>query len=175
MKEPIEFLISHRKSIVEAYNKNHAQTKDTWNYLEKTVPELFQTMSFNTFKQYVRVLVAVVREFNEPLNGEGMVIQNLYNSSEEHNEPKTLLQDKLDKVIQINQTKSSVRQKLDRKPKRIFGWNVQRAKDGYYRCYRKINNRVHSIYIGKTLDKHKAELRIKQKELELEFDNGYPK
>ena len=172
MKEPIEFLISHRKRIIEVYNQNHEQTKDTWNCLEKTLPKLFQTMSFNTFKQYVRVLVAVIREFNEPTNGERTVIQNLYNSSEDANGQKTSPQNKLDKVIQMNQAESSVRQKLDNKPNRIFGWNVQRAKDGYYRCCRKINNRVHSVYIGKTLDRHKAELRIKHKELELGLDNG---
>jgi hypothetical protein len=173
MKEPIEFLISNRKRIIEEYNQNHGQTKNTWNCLEKTLPELLQVMSFNTFKQYVRILAAVVQEINKPANGKRRVIQNLYNSPVKDNGQKTPSQNELDKVIQMNQAESSVRQKLDRNPKRIFGWNVQRAKDGYYRCYRKINNRVHSIYIGKTLDRHKAELRIQQKELELGIDSGY--
>ncbi len=52
--------------------------------------------------------------------------------------------------------------------KNIAGWNVQRAKDGYYRVYRKIRGRVHSIYIGRELDIEKANRRIAQKEKELE-------
>ncbi len=175
MREPLEFLISHRKRVIEEYNQNDGQTKNTWNCLGETLPELFQVMSYNTFKQYVRVLAAVDQEFNRSTNGEGTVIQNLYNCSDDNNGPKTSRQNELDKVRQINQPESAVRQKIDRNPKRVFGWNVQRSKDGYYRCYRKIKNRVHSIYIGKTLDTHKAEFRIKQKELELEIGNGYAK
>ncbi|HYA41982.1 MAG TPA: hypothetical protein VEF34_11800 [Syntrophobacteraceae bacterium] len=51
--------------------------------------------------------------------------------------------------------------------KKIGRWNAQRSRDGYYRLYRKIGGRVHSIYIGKHLDLDKAEKRIADKEREL--------
>jgi len=51
--------------------------------------------------------------------------------------------------------------------KRIAGWNAQLSKDGYYRLYRKIKGRVHSIYIGKELDIDKAHKRIAEKERQL--------
>ena len=51
--------------------------------------------------------------------------------------------------------------------KKIAGWNVQRSKDGYYRVYRKIRGKVHSIYIGRELDIEKANRRIAEKEEEL--------
>ena len=51
--------------------------------------------------------------------------------------------------------------------KKIAGWNVQRSKDGYYRVYRKIKGKVHSIYIGRELDIDKANRRIADKEREL--------
>jgi hypothetical protein len=52
-------------------------------------------------------------------------------------------------------------------PKKIGRWNAQRSKDGYYRLYRKIKGRVHSIYIGKELDIDKARMRIAEKEIKL--------
>jgi chaperonin cofactor prefoldin len=52
-------------------------------------------------------------------------------------------------------------------PAKIGRWNAQRSKDGYYRLYRKIGGRVHSIYIGKELDIDKAVKRIAEKEKEL--------
>lgn len=51
--------------------------------------------------------------------------------------------------------------------RKIAGWNVQLSKDGYYRVYRKIKGKVHSIYIGKELDIDKANRRIADKEREL--------
>jgi hypothetical protein len=50
---------------------------------------------------------------------------------------------------------------------KIGRWNAQRSKDGYYRLYRKIRGRVHSIYIGKDLDIDKARRRIAEKENQL--------
>jgi hypothetical protein len=52
-------------------------------------------------------------------------------------------------------------------PKKIGRWNAQRSKDGYYRLYRKIGGRVHSIYVGKELDIDKAQSRIADKERKL--------
>jgi hypothetical protein len=66
----------------------------------------------------------------------------------------------------------TVRQELDPHPKRILGWNVRKAKDGYYRCYRKINNRVHSLYLSKTIDVQTAQQRIQEKEKNVKLDNS---
>lgn len=52
-------------------------------------------------------------------------------------------------------------------PKKIGRWNAQLSKDGYYRLYRKIRGRVHSIYIGKDLDIDRALAKIAEKEKEL--------
>jgi chromosome segregation ATPase len=74
------------------------------------------------------------------------------------------LKTRLDKVIHTQALDAAVIHGLDKKPKRICGWNVQKSKDGYYRCYRKIAKRVHSVYIGKDLDLKKAQVRITKKE-----------
>jgi len=57
-------------------------------------------------------------------------------------------------------------------PKKIGRWNAQRSKDGYYRLYRKIGGRVHSIYVGKELDIEKAERRIADRERKLFSPNA---
>lgn len=71
---------------------------------------------------------------------------------------------RLDKVTHAAALDAAVTHRLDKNPKRIDGWNVQKSKDGYYRCYRKIAKRVHSVYIGKDLDLKKAQGRIEEKE-----------
>ncbi|ETR68834.1 MAG: hypothetical protein OMM_10134 [Candidatus Magnetoglobus multicellularis str. Araruama] len=76
---------------------------------------------------------------------------------------------KADEPYKVRQKDGKVRQKLDRTGK-ISGWNVRKAKDGYYRCYRKIKRKVHCIYIGKKLDRDKAMTRIKEKEDCLRLD-----
>ena len=63
------------------------------------------------------------------------------------------------KVIQNPQRRTS--------PSKIGRWNAQLSKDGYYRLYRKIGGRVHSIYVGKELDIDKAERRIADRERKL--------
>ena len=75
---------------------------------------------------------------------------------------------KLDKVIHRDLPFPSGAQGSENAPKRIKGWSIQKSKDGYYRCYRKIKKKVHSIYIGKTFDTEKAKTRIKAKEKNLE-------
>jgi cell division protein FtsB len=52
-------------------------------------------------------------------------------------------------------------------PKKVGRWNAQLSKDGYYRLYRKIRGRVHSIYLGKELDFDKARAKIAEKEKKL--------
>ena len=59
-------------------------------------------------------------------------------------------------------------------PPRIGRWNAQLSSDGYYRLFRKIGGKLHSIYIGKELDMEKAELRIAEKERELLGPNQAP-
>ncbi len=134
---PIEFIVSHKEMIVPIHNQCKSQTKRTWEILKQVLPELQQTMKFNTFKQYLSVLTVVAGHLDEREAAE-----------------------------------KKVRQQLDNHPKRISGWSVQKANDGYYRCYRKIRNKVYSIYIGKKLNLQKAQDRIREKELILGLDKS---
>jgi hypothetical protein len=174
MLSPIAFLIEHRKSIFKQYHENEHQAKKTWQSLLKILPQLSECMSFNTFKQYLSVLVAVINGLDKVVQDRDELVQrldkvmqsrnNLLNELEKITQQKAELesrieelQSRLDKVIQT--------ESIDAKEaKRIGGWSVQKSKDGYYRCYRKIAKRVHSVYIGKHLNLKKAQLRITEKE-----------
>jgi len=202
MSSPLSFLADHENLILVAYRDNNNKPRDTWLSLEKYLPELSQTMTFNTFKQYISVFAfvknrldkvrqeEVIQEISNIKNEKTKLEQELLlakhrldkvrqnqdalrNKLERALEEKVCLESelkhhqiKLDKVRQ-NKRNSQVNQKLDKTPKRISGWSVQYSKDGYYRCYRKIDKRVHSIYLGKELDIKEAENRISAKEKSL--------
>ncbi len=63
--------------------------------------------------------------------------------------------------------KRVIQKSLGPAPLKVGNWNVQLSADGYYRLYRKIRGRLHSIYIGKELDIAKAEMKVAEKEREL--------
>jgi chromosome segregation ATPase len=223
MASPIEFLMEHRKTILKQYRQNDSKPKKTWENLQEILPPLSESMSFNTFKQYMSVFVSVTNGLDKVRQQRDEVIQTrdaLIKDLKITSKQKTLLEKQvdnlkigLDKVRQnrdeVTQSRDNliedlnlttkqkaqlerqvddlktrldkVRQKgvidvsalngldkkLDKKPNRIAGWNVRKSEDGYYRCYRKIAKRVHSIYIGKNLDFKKARDRITEKEKKL--------
>jgi hypothetical protein len=165
---PFSFLLDNRQLIVQAHNHSAGKTKSTWQALQKTLPELSKLMSFNTFKQYVAALLMAAKELDK-------VIHKLDQALRQN----AALQDQLghltaqlDRVRQAPKEVKSTAPLPDKMLKRIEGWNVQRAKDGYYRCYRKINNRVYCLYIGKILDVEKTKGRIRQKEKQLGLYTG---
>jgi predicted RNase H-like nuclease (RuvC/YqgF family) len=189
MSSPLSFLVEHEDTILTAYRENNAKPKNAWISLERDLPELSQAMTFNTFKQYVSVFAFVKTELDKVRQIE--VTQELSNLKNEKNELEEKLRrmarklDKvrqnrdeilkklqaslkeLDKVRHMKKPGPRVIQKLDKNPKRISGWSVQHSKDGYYRCYRKIGKRVHSVYLGKELNVKAAEDRIRAKEKSL--------
>ncbi len=164
MLSPIEFLIEHRKIILQQYRENDSKPRKAWESLQKTLPLLSATMSFNTFRQYMSVFVVVTDGLDKVIQDRDEAIEQL--KIERGNLKRRLKEatQRLDKVIQKEPIETSVIQGLDNKSKRISGWNVQKSKDGYYRCYRKIAKRLHCVYIGKDLDLEKARVRITEKE-----------
>ena len=177
MLSPIAFLIEHRKVILQQYRQHDNKAKKTWASLQKILPQLCECMRFNTFKQYMSVFAVVTDGLDKVIQERDEIIQSqdsLLNDLKITTKQKTQLEKqvnelktRLDKGIHTELLDTAVVHGLDKKPKRIGGWNVQQSKDGYFRCYRKIAKRVHSVYIGKDLDLKKAQIRIKDKEKSL--------
>ena len=164
MLSPIAFLMEHRKIILQQYRENDSKAKKAWESLQKILPQLPEAMSFNTFKQYISVFVVVTDGLDKVIQDRGEAIEQLKSEKGKLNRRLKEATQRADKVIQTEPIEASVIQGLDNIPKRISGWNVQKSKDGYYRCYRKIAKRLHSVYIGKDLDLEKAQIRITEKE-----------
>ncbi len=82
------------------------------------------------------------------------------------------LQNRLDKIVQPGDAAAPNGQPPCNPPKRIAGWSIQKSKDGYYRCYRKIRKKVHSVYIGKMFDSEKARIRVAEKEEQIRLYSG---
>ena len=172
---PLSFLMKNRDAVVTVYSQSERKPKKTWSSLKQTLPELVQAMSFNTFKQYLPVFAGVAHELDKVIQSRNVILRELEKTNQHKMELQRqaqALKKKLDRVIQTTKASSLVMQGCHREPKRIAGWNVQRSKEGYYRCYRKIQNRVHAIYIGKALDINKAKKRIAEKERALGLYNG---
>lgn len=174
MLSPIAFLMEHRKAIVKQYRQDDGKPKKTWDSLLKSLPQVSESMSFNTFKQYMSVFVGVtngldkvIQQRDELIEARDNLIKDLKKTTQQNSQLKSQVQTlktRLDKVRQSESTNPSVINGLEKNTKRICGWNVRQSKDGYYRCYRKIAKRVHSVYVGKDLDFKKAQARITEKE-----------
>jgi len=174
-KSPIQFLITHKEIILKAYEQSDRKPGKTWQSLQGTLPQLSKAMSLNTFKQYLSVFVVFNYELDRVIEENKQVRQELDKTWRQKAELQVRLkrlEKKLDKVRQKNSVEEKVIHKLDSPPKRIAGWSIQKGKDGYYRCYRKIGNKVHSLYIGKVFDAKKARTRVKEKEERLRLDKG---
>ena len=172
-RNPVQVLIENKKHVLDAY-RTGGGPKKAWGILAVEVPEIAESMSFNSFKVYVVPFVMIATEYEKQLEA---VTQELHKASERKKE----LQARLEAVMQeLENTKGKVRE-TDRKESdgivtqelhssdetNISGWTVHKGKDGYFRLHRRFKGRLYSIYAGKTLDRDKALKKIRAKESEL--------
>ena len=72
---PLSFLIENRNAVVTAYGQSERKPKKTWSSLQKTLPELVQAMSFNTFKQYLPVFAGLAHELDKVVQSRDLVLR----------------------------------------------------------------------------------------------------
>lgn len=114
MKNPVKYMMNHKRAILSAYNQNSSPVK-SWDLLCEELPDIESVMKFNTFKQYFRAFVLIVKEYEERDNN-------------------------------------------------IAGWSVHKAKDGYYRGKKRMNGKLHSVYLGKDYDRVSFTAKIQAKQ-----------
>ncbi|ETR68039.1 MAG: hypothetical protein OMM_10939 [Candidatus Magnetoglobus multicellularis str. Araruama] len=156
MSKPIEFLIKNKKEILFVHDQNNDVTQKTWDALitEKTIlPRLDLVMKFNTFKQYLKLLILVEKDLNKQKNDE---LSKLRQEISKKNDELITFQAEL---LKVKKEIPNLRQKS----KNIDGWTVRLTSKGYYNLCKSFNGKVESIYIGKTLDEQKVRLKIKEK------------
>ncbi len=170
MSRPIQFLMKHRQTVIDTFIDNDRRPQKTWEDLSRLLPDLKENMSYNTFKQYVSVLAAISSELDTVRQEKRELTCRLDKTNRQksklENRIKALEED-YKKVAGQSEPKRMVRQKPKQAPRRVMGWSVQQSKDGYYRCFRKIEGRLHCIYIGKTMVVKTARLKIREKEVAL--------
>jgi hypothetical protein len=156
MSKPIELLIENKNEILSVHDQNNGVTQKTWEVLlaeKKVVPRLDLVMKYNTFKQYLTLLVLVERDLNKQKNEE---LSKLRQIISEKDDELQLFQSQLLKV------KKEI-PKLRQNSKSINGWTVRLTSKGYYNLCKSFNGKVESIYIGKILDEQKAKRKIAEK------------
>jgi len=183
---PIDYLLEHESIVLSVYQKNDRKPKRTWESLLRQLPELPKVMSAATFRQYITVFAAIF----EGLDRVRQNCEKARQSANAHEAENQSLKDELknrqrelDKVRQDLETLSqkpsrpiddlqSVEDELDQLPKRVAGWNLRRSKDGYLRCYRRINAKLRSIYLGKSFDLDRTQRLILEKEKKIRLDRS---
>jgi hypothetical protein len=150
MAKPIDFLIEHRKTILKEYYRNEASAGKTWDVLQINLPKLKPTMSFNTFKQYLCVFIALSEKIRK--QGEKESAKLIRQKDAELSDLRLKLKE-LEKRLS----------RLGQKSQNIEGWTVRLTSKGYYNLCKSFVGKVESIYIGKVFDEGKARKRIAER------------
>jgi len=149
MAKPIDFLLENQKTILKEYERNETHLRKTWDTLQIKLPQLSDTMSFNTFKQYLSVFIALREKLRKESERE------LSKLGQKDTELSALRL----KVKELEKRLS----KLGPKSQNIEGWTVRLTAKGYYNLCKSFGGIVESIYIGKVLDEAKARKRIAER------------
>jgi hypothetical protein len=149
MAKPIDFLLENQKTILKEYDRNETRLRKTWDTLQIKLPKLSDNMSFNTFKQYLSVFIALREKLRKESEKE---LSKLKQKDAELSELRL-------KVIEMEKRLS----KLGQKSQNIEGWTVRLTSKGYYTLCKSFGGKVESIYIGKVLDEAKARKRIAER------------
>jgi hypothetical protein len=67
MSDPIKYLMDHKQIVLDAYNQDSSPVK-SWKHLCGELPDIESEMKFNTFKQYFRSFVLIIKEYEERQN-----------------------------------------------------------------------------------------------------------
>lgn len=149
MAKPIDFLLENQKTILKEYERNQTRVRKTWETLQIKLPQLIDNMSFNTFKQYLSVFIALREKLRKESETE---LSKLKHKDAELSALRL-------KVKELEKRLS----KLGQKSRNIEGWTVRLTAKGYYTVCKSFGGKVESIYIGKVLDEAKARKRIAER------------
>ncbi len=137
-RNPVQVLIENRESVVKAYDAGKGPS-GAWAILERGVPEIAASMTFNTFKQYVTPFVMIGAEYEK----------------------------KLEAVLQERKAESTTVEAGVTRNLKVERWNVHQARDGFFRMHGRYNGRLYSLYLGKVFDHDLAVQKIAARESEL--------
>jgi len=113
MTSPLSFLVEHENTILKAYRENSSKPGQAWTRLEKDLPGLAQSMTFNTFKQYVTVFAFVKAELDKVRQNEAAhKLDSLENEKKQLEKELRITAHRLDKVTQ---NRNEILKKLDAK------------------------------------------------------------
>jgi len=146
MGKPIDFLLENQKTILKEYYRNETSARKTWDSLQIKLPKLSDTMSFNTFKQYLSVFIALREKLREESEKE---LSKLGWKDAELSALRLKVKELEEQLLKLGQKSQS-----------IEGWTVRLTSKGYYNLCKSFGGKVESIYIGKVLDEAKARERI---------------
>ena len=160
---PVEFIIEHLGAILAAFQET-GSGKATWENLKGIMPEIEQSMSFPTFKQYGGLLVGLNSKLNIPYLLESLEeLNTVKHELDEVQQELNRLQElntELNKQIRLN---TDVKQGMVKQKLNIAGWSIQES-GGYFRGFKKVAGKMQAVYLGKSLDGAEQKIRTKEQQ-----------
>lgn len=186
--KPLAYLLVHKDVVVQVLDM---PTRESWETLCRALPEIQNLMSLNTWKMYK----GHIRDFNEAMleMQAGITPDEVTNLRSELEAARIEIESRKHKITRLRSDIDGLLGQLAQRdeeltklrsiPKvqgpgqsmarNIDGWTVRKSPDGrYYRLYKSINGKVHSIHIGKDLDEAKARQKIREMMVKLREQEG---
>ena len=167
--DPVQFLLDNKDAVLKAYETGNGP-KGAWNILCNQIPELPDTMKYNSFKQYSTPFVKislVLNVENEALKADNETLKA------ENNRLKHELETSKKKPVIIAQKDAQQRVEQTDTVKNIIGWTIVKRNpknpkhSAVYDAKRRIQGKSISVYIGKEVNVDIAVKKIRKKEQEL--------
>ena len=182
----LEIMVQHQDRVLTIY-REAKNARIAFEQLSKELPEI-STMGFNTFRQYVCVMdkLAIATHnsnsdnqlaiANHELSGQLVIANNQIqelavannNLTEQLAIANAELTEKLATVSHDNNLAIATKELPAEGEKianhKIAGWNVTPFR-GYFRAFRRINGKLHSLYLGKNLNTAEAKIKAKEKQM----------
>lgn len=168
----MEFVVDHLSDVLRAYDGNQGHD-EAYRILQSQFPELSSEMSFASFKQYAGIIIRLNKKINilevlntdkqnpgndkQEINNHDMINSQINNSGLINSDKQNSDDDK--QLINKGGAMANDKQKIN-----ISGWSIQKS-GGFYRAFKRINGKMHGIYIGKNLDDADRKIAAKVEQL----------
>ena len=189
----LEIMIQNQGRVLTIY-REAKNARIAFEQLSKDLPEI-STMGFNTFRQYVCVMdkLAVATQNSEQLATVSYSDNQLAIANHELTEQLAIANNRIQELAVANKNlteqlaiaNAELTEKLATVShdnnlaiatnemevshkkianQKIAGWNVTPFR-GYFRAFRRINGKLHSLYLGKSLDDAEQKIRARQEQM----------
>ena len=152
----VNYLLENIEAVLRILAEHDSSPTRAWKQLVKELPEIKEVMNDRAFRSYWKFL-PVISSLQHNLHQINWELSNI----RQKQETRTSAQE------QTSLFAGELGNRLDKGAVNIAGWTVRQRPNGFYYLYKTIKKKTRCIYLGKTLDRVKAEKKISAFEAKL--------